>query len=425
MRTALQFVSLAVSICAASAGDWPQYRGPTHDGISQERINKWPESGPKQLWKGPMNTGFSSIAVAEGIATTLIAREKDGALLEFCIALDANSGKELWAAPLKAVAKYQSGGDDGAPENKGGDGPRSTPAIDSGSVYVFDGKLNLYCFDAKTGKEKWMRDLVADQGGKNISWQNAASPVIEGDLIYVAAGGAGQSLLAINKKDGKTAWQAESDGITHATPTVGTILGQKQVIYFTQKGLVSCEPLTGKVLWRHPFKFSVSTAASPIISGDIVYCSAGYLVGASAAKISKDGDAWKAEEIWRITGNKIANHWSTPIAKDGYLYGMFQFKEHGTGALKCVELATGKEVWAQPNFGPGNVTLAGDKLLALTDAGQIVLIAPSPAKYSELARFQAVNGKCWSTPTLSDGRIYVRSVKEGACFDAAGRLGQK
>src|SRR6059058_1192836 len=101
MRSALQFVFLSVSLCAAPAADWPQYRGPAHDGISQERINKWPESGPKQLWKVPMNTGFSSIAVAEGIATTFVAREKDGAQLEFCIALDANSGKELWAAPLK------------------------------------------------------------------------------------------------------------------------------------------------------------------------------------------------------------------------------------------------------------------------------------------------------------------------------------
>lgn len=425
MNFTLGVFCLAASLGAASAADWPQYRGPDHNGISKENISKWPESGPKPLWKVPMNTGFSSISVAEGIAATLVAREKSGVPLEFCVALDANTGKELWAAPLKAVAKYQGGGDDGAPDNKGGDGPRSTPSIDSGNVYAFDGKLNLYCFDAKSGTQKWFRDLVADQAGKNVGWQNAASPVIDGDLIYVAAGGPSQSLLAINKKDGKTVWKGESDPITHATPTVGTILGQKQVVFFTQKGLVSCEPLTGKVLWRYPFKYSVSTAASPIIAGDIVYCSAGYGVGAGAAKITKQGDEWKADEIWRAPGNKFANHWSTPIVKDGYLYGMFQFKEFSTGALKCLELATGKEIWAQPNFGPGNVTLAGDKLVALTDAGQVVLISPSPAKYSELARFQAVTGKCWSTPTLSDGRIYARSTKEGACYEVSARLGQK
>ena len=72
------------------------------------------------------------------------------------------------------------------------------------------------------------------------------------------------------------------------------------------------------------------------------------------------------------------------------------------------------------------MTLVGDKLVALTDAGQAVLIDPSPAKYTELARFQAVTGKCWSTPTIADGRLYVRSTKEGACYDVSGgRLGQR
>ena len=406
---------------SAVAGEWPQYRGPAHNGISSERIAKWPEAGPKPIWKTPMTAGFSSMTVGDGIASTLVLRNHEGVQRETVVALDANSGKELWAAPL-AVGKYDGGGDSGAPNNNGGDGPRSTPSIDGGKVYALDGKLVLYCFDAKTGEKKWTKDLVAEHKGKVISWQNAASPVIEGDLIFAACGGPNESLLGIDKNSGKTVWKGESDAITHATPTVGTVHGQQQVIFFTQKGLVSCEPKTGKVLWRHPFKYSVSTAASPIIAGDIVYCSAGYGVGAGAAKITKSGDEWSATELWRETGNKIANHWSTPVFKDGYLYGMFQFKEYGTGALKCVDVKSGKEVWSQPNFGPGNVTLVGDKLLALTDAGDLVLINPSPEKYSEVCRFHAVDGKCWSTPSIADGRVYVRSVKEGACYEVGSRL---
>jgi outer membrane protein assembly factor BamB len=405
----------------AGAADWPQYRGPAHNGISSERIAQWPEAGPKALWKAPMTAGFSSIAVDDGIASTLVMREHEGVQREFVVALDANTGKELWAAPL-AVAKYDGGGDSGTPENKGGDGPRSTPTIDNGKIYAFDGKLVLYCFDAKTGGKKWTKDLIAEHKGKTISWQNAASPLIERDLIFAVSGGADESLLGIDKNTGKTIWKGESDAMTHATPTIGTIHGQQQVIFFTQKGLVSCEPKTGKVLWRHPFKYSVSTAASPIIAGDIVYCSAGYGVGAGAAKITKTGETWTAAELWRETGNKLANHWSTPVLKDGYLYGMFQFKEYGTGALKCVDIASGKEVWSKPNFGPGNVTLVGDKLLALSDAGDLVLINPTPEKYTELARFNAVSGKCWSTPSIADGRVYVRSVKEGACYEVGSRL---
>jgi outer membrane protein assembly factor BamB len=405
----------------AYGGDWPQYRGPAHNGISSERIAKWPEAGPKLVWKTPMLSGFSSITVGDGIASTLVLRNHEGVQREFVMALDANSGKELWAAPLSA-AKYDGGGDSGAPNNKGGDGPRSTPTIDGGKVYALDGKLILYCFDAKTGEKKWTKDLVAEHKGKVVSWQNAASPVIEGDLIFAACGGPNESLLGIDMNSGKTVWKGESDAMTHATPTIGTIHGQPQVIFFTQKGLVSCEPKNGKVLWRHPFKYSVSTAASPIIAGDIVYCSAGYGVGAGAAKITKSGDEWSATEIWRETGNKIANHWSTPVFKDGYLYGMFQFKEYGTGALKCVDVKSGKEIWSQANFGPGNVTLVGDKLLALSDAGDLVLINPSTEKYLEVCRFHAVDGKCWSTPSIAGGRVYVRSVKEGACYEVGSLL---
>src|SRR6185369_4169875 len=126
------------------------------------------------------------------------------------------------------------------------------------------------------------------------------------------------------------------------------------------------------VLWRYPFKYNVSTAASPIIAGDIVYCSAGYGVGAGAAKITKNGDVWEATEIWRETGNKIANHWSTPILKDGYLYGMFQFKEYGEGPIKCVDVATGQVKWEQAGFGPGQVVRVGGDVLALSDAGQLI-----------------------------------------------------
>ena len=422
MKYAAPLAAAAIlTISSAFAEDWTQYRGPNHNGISTEKIATFPKGGLKQLWKAPMTAGFSSITEADGIAATLVTRNHEGAPHEFLIVLNADTGKELWAKPL-TVAKYDGGGDSGTDNNKGGDGARSTPSFDGGLVYVLDAKLNLHSFDAKTGAPKWMRDLSKDHKAENIRWQNAASPVIHGDLIYVACGGKGQSLLAINKRDGKTIWQGEDDAITHATPTFGTIHGQPQVIFFTQKGLVSCEPKSGKVLWRHNYPFSVSTAASPVIAGDIVYCSAGYGVGAGAAKISKNGDTWNASEIWRSKGNKLANHWSTPILKDGKLYGMFQFKEYGSGALKCVDVATGNELWSEPNFGPGNVTLIGDKLLALSDAGQLVLIQPSPQKYTELARFQAVSGKCWSTPTFSDGRIFVRSTTESACYDATGRL---
>jgi outer membrane protein assembly factor BamB len=404
------------------AADWPQYRGPTHDGISPESINvPWPAAGPKLIWKVPTPNGFSSFTVSGGEAFTQVSRDIGGVAREVVVAMDAGTGKELWWAAVDR-AQYQGGGDAGAVGNQGGDGPRSTPVVSNGLVYVYTSNLFLYCFDAHTGKPVWAKDMIKQYAGKNVNWDNAASPVIDGDLLYVAAGGPGQSLLAFNKKTGAVVWKSGDEKITHATPVVATILDQKQVIFFTQKGLVSVAAETGRPLWRYPFKYSTSTAISPVVCGDIVYCSAGYDVGGGACKITKTGSGLAAAEIWRIPGNKaVANHWSTPVFKDGYLYGMFSFKRFGVGPMKCVEVATGKIMWEQKGFGAGNVILAQDKLLALADDGEVVSIDPNPMEYKEISRFQAITGKCWSTPALSDGRIYVRSTKEGACFDTTGK----
>jgi outer membrane protein assembly factor BamB len=266
---------------------------------------------------------------------------------------------------------------------------------------------------------------MKEHAAKNIHWENAASPLIDGDLLFVAGGGPGEALLGFDKKTGKVIWKGQSDQMTHATPIAATILGKRQIIFFTQTGLVSVQPEDGKPLWRYNFRYSTSTAASPIAAGDIVYCSAGYDVGSGAVRISKDGNKWKAEEIWRVTGNSICNHWSTPVYRDGYLYGMFGFKQHKTGPVKCVELATGKEMWAQPGFGPGNLIMVDNHLLVLSDAGDLVLVDPSPSSYKEVTRAHVVNGKCWSTPVISGGRIYARSAAESVCLDVSERTVQR
>jgi outer membrane protein assembly factor BamB len=396
--------------------DWPQYRGPAGDGKSPETmISVLPEI-PQPRWKVPTPLGFSSFAVGNWGAYVIVRREVEGVPRDVLLALDPQYGKERWSVPL-SPAKYDGSADAGTPQNSGGDGPRSSPAVDGNHVYILTADLLLACFDAAKGTEVWKRDLVKENAAHNLSWKNAASPVIDGDLVFVAGGGENQALLGINKNDGAVVWKGESDRMTHATPVVATIGGVKQVIFYTQKGLVAVKPNDGKVLWRHPVRYNVSTAASPVVSGDIVYCSAGYNVGATAIRVVKKGDSFSATELWKVSGNKLANHWSTPVEKDGYLYGMFQFKEYGDGPLKCVDIRTGKEYWAQPGFGPGQVIMVGDQLVALSDAGQVVVIEPSPEKYKEKARFQGVAGKCWSTPAFANGTLYVRSTREGAAYD--------
>jgi hypothetical protein len=182
-----------------------------------------------------------------------------------------------------------------------------------------------------------------------------------------------------------------------------------------QRGLVAVDPQKGTVLWRAPFPFKVSTAASPVVFEDIVYCSAGYGVGAGAFKISKSGSGFSAEQIWRRE-NECFNHWSTPVVKDGYLYGMFSFKEYGKGPLACVDIRTGKDMWKEEGFGPGQIILAGETLIALSDKGEVVAVEVDSKKYTELKRDDVLKGKVWSYPVLAYNHLFARSTEEGICI---------
>jgi outer membrane protein assembly factor BamB len=178
-------------------------------------------------------------------------------------------------------------------------------------------------------------------------------------------------------------------------------------------------PKNGKILWQQPYKFNVSTAASPVVFENIVYCSAGYGVGSAAYAVKKSGSNYETSELWRVEGDGLNNHWSTPVVHGGHLYGMFSFKKYGDGPVKCVDIRTGKELWSKEGFGPGNVILSNDKLLALSDKGELVIIEAKPDAYTELARADVLDGKCWSTPALAGGFIFARSTKEAACFAVA------
>ncbi|MEN3942348.1 PQQ-binding-like beta-propeller repeat protein [Prosthecobacter sp. SYSU 5D2] len=408
----------AASLCAQTPAEWGKFRGPNNDGtIPATKIANWKNAKIKTLWKTETPTGFSSFAVAGGKALTIVTGETDGNTGEVLVALDVRTGKEVWNQPLTVIGKYDGGGDAGVAGNKGGDGPRSTPVVSGDKVYAIDANLGVFCFDLATGKKVWNHDVMKENAGVNIRWQNAASPVIDGDILLMCGGGEGQALLGLNKDTGKVVWKGEDDKMTHATPVLADIHGVHQCIFFTQTGLVAVTPADGKVLWRQEYRFNVSTAASPVVWEDIVYCSAGYDVGAGAFKISKSGDKFSSEPLWRKEGNDLANHWSTPVVKDGYLYGMFSFKNYGSGPVACVDIKTGKEMWKEEGFGPGQVILAGDKLIALSDKGEVVVIEAKTDKYTELKRDDVLDGKVWSYPVLAYDRLFARSTEEGVCLE--------
>src|SRR5262249_27846387 len=164
-------------------------------------------------------------------------------------------------------------------KNQFGNGPRSTPALDGGFVYVTSVTGPLLCLDAASGKEIWRHDLLKDFGGENITWGLSASPRIDGDLVLVLPGGKGAGVAAYHKRSGQLAWKATDDKAAYATPAALTVGGKRQVVFFNAPGLLGVAADSGKELWRVPWvtEYDVNIC-TPLVVGDKVFVASGEAV---------------------------------------------------------------------------------------------------------------------------------------------------
>ncbi|MDA1085484.1 MAG: PQQ-like beta-propeller repeat protein [Verrucomicrobia bacterium] len=387
------------------SADWPGYRGRDAAGVSETKTSprQLTADSVKEAWRVTSDASFSEIAVAGDKALVFVMRGTG----ESVVCLDVATGNELWATSI----------DDKTNTDGNGKGPRATPAIANGKVYVYGSFMKLVCLDLAKGGEIWRHDIQAEYAGRSIGWGPAASAVLVDDLVVVVGGGPGKGILAFDAETGKEAWAVTDEVHTHATPTVATIGGQKQVICFMASGLVSVEPKAGAVLWRFSFRYNTSTAASPIVggkNGDIVYCSAGYGVGAGACRISAADGKWIAEKLWL---NGIQNHWASGVHSDGYIYCLDGFKNNQC-PLICLDIETGATQWSQPGFGSqGGLIRVGDTLVVQTVSGELVLAEASPTAYKELGRLPMFQNKqCWIAPSYADGKVFTRSTTESVCL---------
>ena len=412
-RSPFSTALIAALACLASTGfavDWSQYNGPLGDNSSPETIRtNWTAEPPKVMWRKSIGPAWSSITVSNGRLFTQDRRATNAGSREYCVSLDAASGTELWARDLD-VADYT----DISQTDPRADGPRSTPTVDGDFLYVYSSQLKLYCLKVSDGTTVWSRDFQAELGSQNIPWENAASPLLVGDRIYVNSNGGSGFLTALRKSDGTTLWSTRRDGLTHATPVHATIHGIAQIIFLTRTGLVSVRADTGALLWTLPFSPSAtSTAASPAVAGEYVYASAAYGSGTWVARISKNGDALGASLVTRQQGTSYQAHWSTPVVHDGFFYTV-PAPNTGQGRLACLEASTGLNRWTQTVVGSagisyGSVIKAANTLIVLTEAGELVLVQPNPQAYTETARFKILSLYCWNRPVLANGRIYARN----------------
>jgi outer membrane protein assembly factor BamB len=381
--------------------DWPQWRGPRQDGISHETglLDKWPEKGPAELWRVPLGNGYSGVSVVGDRAYTLLGSAEG----EFAAAFSTADGKPLWRTHLSNLLKNDSYGD----------GPRATPAIDGGRVYVLSGKGALRCLDAADGHSLWGCELLEKFGGKEPEYGFAASPVVMGEMLVVVAGGSkGKNLAAFNKSSGEVLWTALDDRIGYSTPSLVTIEGGSQIIVLTGQALVSVSPKDGKENWRTEWITELdANVATPIISKNRLFMSSGYSTGCALFEISvKDGKP-AATKLW--ANKEMKNYFSTSVLVDGYLYGFNNNK------LTCLDFAAGKSKWNKGGFNRGSLIAADGKLIVFGEQGSLALVEISPKSYKELSQFKLCDERTWTVPTLSGGRLFVRDGKDLVCLKVA------
>jgi outer membrane protein assembly factor BamB len=411
MNTPLAPLVLAVALAsslAASAVDWPQWRGPNRDGVvmdANHRIDQLlPE--PKVLWKVPAGPGQSSPVVVAGKVIYMDA--KDGQEVAHCLA--AATGKLLWETPVGPTVEFSPAY---------GGGPRCTPLVEGDRVYAQSSGGEFRCLALADGKKIWGVSFGGDYGATflgNKSGDPAAketasrrhgnngSAVIDGDRIFVPVGSTnGATLVAFDKKTGKELWRAGNDNTAYSSVMVGTLAGVRQAVHFTADALMGVDVATGKVLWRTPLKTGAKRhACTPVIVGDTVIV-ASTSIGTIRFKISKKGADIVAEPMWTNAGCKTILATPTVVGK-----GLFTLGPGDRTELLSLDLETGSQLWSQKGFSDyASITAVNDKLLVLNSTGELFLIKADPAKYEELGRMQLC-AKTWASPAYSDGKLFVK-----------------
>jgi len=218
-------------------------------------------------------------------------------------------------------------------------------------------------------------------------------------------------VTAYDRKTGRRLWNALDDRQAYAAPMQVTLGGTPQFLVVSAQRLMGLSLDRREVLWEHPWvtEYDIN-AAQPIVIGDNrVFYSSGYGVGAAVIELTKAGDRFSVREVWR--NNRMKNRASSSVLHNGFIYGLDE------AILACMDAATGELKWKGGRYGYGQVLLANDRLVIITDTGDLVLVEATPQEHRELARSPAIAGKTWNVPAFAGGILLVRNADEMAAFD--------
>lgn len=386
-------------------GYWAEAKGLSID-------SDWKSNPPKLLWKQLIGAGWSGFAIVGDYAVTQEQRGNQ----EMVVCYGLKTGQVAWSHADDA--RWDPSG----PGALGGIGPRATPTVHDGRVYTHGATGILNCIDAATGKRLWSHDTLKEYGAENISWGKADSPLIVDGNVVVSVGALDdRSLVAFDAKTGEQVWAAGSRRSSYASPVLTELAGVRQILVVNENFLTSHDAATGEILWGHPWDGDSNgnaSASQPVpVGDDRVFLSKGYGIKSQLFEVTHDetaesGKQWSTEVLWSkpVLRTKLGN----VVIRDGMIYGIDDID------MDCAELETGRRRWKKrrrPELGHGQIILVGDKILVISESGELVLLAADPKKYRELAQVQAIEGITWNNPAISGRYLLVRNGEEAACFE--------
>lgn len=405
-----------LAVQAAPADNWPQFRGPDRNAISQETglSRHWPDAGPKVLWSVDVCAGYAAPAVYDG---RVYFNDYDRDAKEWqvrCVSLA--DGKEQWRYSYKKRIRSNHGI------------TRTMPAVDGKYVFSLDPKCMLHCLDAESGSELWQKNLVREYHTTIPPWYAGQCPLIEPDRVIIAPGG-DAIVVALDKASGETIWATPNpDGfaMSHVSLMPAVIDGVKQYIYNTLKGPLGVSAEDGKLLWHFPWKFNVAVPVSPVVIGDgRIFLSSCYEAETVMIRVKRTDDRFTAEKLFSLSPNEWNSETHTPIVFQDHLFAVGKKRR---GLFTCLDLE-GNQVWTsrgKASFGLGSYIMADGMFFVLEGStGMLRLLDANTSEYRELGSAQILGGHdVWAPMALSDGKLLIRDLTKMVCVEVSKSSGR-
>jgi outer membrane protein assembly factor BamB len=429
---------------AVHGGDWPQWLGPKRDGVWRESgiVEKFPEAGPKALWRVPVNAGYSGPAVAGGRlyltdrAPGPKPQRKPGerGLLswpgnERVLCVNTADGKTLWEHTYDCDYRIDFPG-----------GPRATPLVSDGKLYSLGAMGDLLCLDAAKGRVLWSRNFLKDfKLDEPPTWGYAAHPLLEGNKLICLVGGEGSAVVAFDKDSGKESWRAlTTREVCYAPPVMRESAGKREVVVWLSDLVAGLNPANGHTNWSLPYPVEGKpqrpevTIAMPRVEGDKVFLSS-YYQGSLMLQLGgeKPSITWNRKSTSKSRFNAgLHTVMCTPAIRDGHIYGVC-----GGGELRCLDAATGDRLWETNAVTPVDkgpfphafLVEHEGRFFIWNDQGELILAKLSPKGYEEISRARLLETSenargrevVWSHPAFANRCIFVRNGKELLCATLA------